>query len=208
MRNEIINIAGIGFEDLGILQQRLQKDAKCFASQSDEVLYFDKNNEEWVSGRMGAGTFNDFQEASIDWDDFLEKYPLEFVKVEKVEDTVGNFFGETNTIASQAEISTERLEKLGLSGPDITKGWGEFGEMPIGASTLPTGVSSLQDSIDHIAAQEKFGPSSEIDEFMAYEFKSQDDPFSQTFKPKDEAQIWKDRYYSLLAVLNTFGKNP
>ena len=194
MRNEIINIAGIGFEDLGVLQQRLQKDAKCFASQSDEVLYFDKNEDNWISCRQHE--LSDFQETNTGWADFLEKYPLEFVKVEKAEDTLGNFFGD---------------------------------------STLPTGISTIKESIDHIAAQENVsfnsiavdspldgytGPIADIklpygwDSFGEMpiglgQVKKEDIPdiFKSIKKPKDEAQIWKDRYYSLLGVLNQFSKD-
>jgi len=87
----------------------------------------------------------------------------------------------------------------------------------------PLGLASNEESIAHIAAQEKIldnsiaapgpfddytGPMADIKipkEFLSG--KSQDDPFSKTFSPKDEAQIWKERYYLLLAVVNTFHKN-
>jgi len=92
----------------------------------------------------------------------------------------------------------------------------------------PMGLASNEDSIKHIAAQERNlvnsiaapgsedykGPTTKVklpegwDSFGEMPIGDKlPDMFQAKFQPKDEAQIWKERYYLLLSVVNSFHKD-
>jgi len=192
MRKQIIALNDITDLELGDLQFHLQKDADVYASASDDYLYYSELKGHWFSNKFLA---NEPGEAivsetgcTISWGDFHEMY-----FIDSCDKGIDGF-----------------IEKEFRSQDDP--------EHPINTDDDQTFFEN-EESIAHIDEQEQnlFGINPKAAKMEKEDFWGdfsgtkvqepvipEESELPQTFNAKSEADYWKERYFKLLIVLNTF----